>query len=210
MNRKRSMTRSLAVVSFVLLIVATGYAHAGDCFDNDVRNAIVGGWVGAAAKGGSLIRIQGGPTDMAAGARETFMTTLTTDCTVGFCIPPHPRTGLEPVIFSWWLFAFDFDCAGAISISERSHQFYTSWNRESNSEAYEDGKDYCEDDSGESCKVLAVFRHCGAAAMDYTKDVFGIGTARTAYEAEQGALKGCRAQGGTSCRLNLSAKCNAG
>ena len=184
MIRRRSMTRSLAIVGFVLLIVAKGYAHAGDCQDDDVRNAIVGGTIGVATGVVTLAAIQGATIGLAAGAGGTVLATLTTDCAFALCIPVVTTLAAVGSVV-WWLLNADYDCAGAIAISEKSHGFYRVWNRNSTRRAYNYSKEFCEEYSGESCKVLGLFRHCAAVARDSTKDVFGIGAGRTSYEADK-------------------------
>lgn len=112
---------------------------------------------------------------------------------------------------SAWLFLTGGECAGAISVDE-DDRFHMSWDRDSDEEARKDNLEYCRQKSGDSCTLLAVFRHCAAVAVDRNAGVFGVGTARTASGADRNALQECVKHGGErkNCDLALSAKCNSG
>jgi hypothetical protein len=56
-------------------------------------------------------------------------------------------------------------------------------------EALSDAVRACRDNSSESCRVVLVFRKCGAYAA--SPNNFGVGTSDTLREAEQRALASC-------------------
>jgi hypothetical protein len=66
-------------------------------------------------------------------------------------------------------------------------------------EAINDAIDACKDEGNEDCRIVLVFRKCGAyAASTYN---YGVGTAPTLREAEQQALASC---GLRECRVIVS------
>jgi hypothetical protein len=66
-------------------------------------------------------------------------------------------------------------------------------------EAIQDAIDACKDEGNETCRIILVFRKCGAYAA--STDNYGVGTAQTLREAEKQALASC---GERKCRVIVS------
>jgi hypothetical protein len=67
------------------------------------------------------------------------------------------------------------------------------------SEAINDAIDACKNEGNEDCRIVLVFKKCGAYAA--SMDNYGVGGAQTLREAEQRALASC---GDRECRLIVS------
>ena len=66
-------------------------------------------------------------------------------------------------------------------------------------EAINDAIDACKDEGNDDCRIVLVFRKCGAYAA--SKYNYGVGTAATLREAEHDALASC---GERVCRVIAS------
>ena len=66
-------------------------------------------------------------------------------------------------------------------------------------EAINDAIDACKEEGNDDCRIVLVFRKCGAYAA--STDNYGVGNATTLREAEQRALASC---GERACRVIVS------
>ena len=107
-----------------------------------------------------------------------------------------------------WLFVHDSDCAGAIAGADSSLDAYIVWNHDSTESALEGVIDYCQEESGGSCRELTYFRYC--AAMARSGKMWFVARGKTVGETEDRAMSLCKMRGGKSCYLSLEAKCNSG
>ena len=205
--------RALPLAVVMAASASVDAAQADDCLDDETEGAVGGGVIGAAGGGLVAAAVSGATLAVTAGATAaagaTVAITMTADCGLTLCIPILTGlTGLGMAI--GYLFWADSDCAGAIAFGNRDMLFYRVRDRDSNEEAVADAKGYCESSTDQACTVVAPFRHCAAIAQDLNGRVFGFGTARISDRANNRALEGCRDNGGSSCRITLSARCNSG
>ena len=200
-----------SLILAMLLYILPMHLSAAECLDDEVEDTTIGGIVGAGVGVVSVAAISGATIALTATTGGALAVSLAVDCSAALCLPIATSAVLIGALAGWLFFA-DSDCAGAISVSEKSKEFYMSWNKDSVEEAREDNVEYCVEESGEDCELVNIFRHCAAVATgrDGHDVVFGIGTSRNIAGAEEKALIGCSKSGGSNCSIALTGECNDG
>ena len=217
MWRKQSVVLSCLV--FMMTIAQVSVADAGEaCIDKSyAKGMTIGGVVGTGLGIAGVGAAGLGTVTITVGAGLIGGTgigvAIAVDCATTFCLGTVLTGTVLGIVAAWlWLFADDpGDCAGSIHFSRKTRNFTMNWNNDSNQEAMQDGKSYCESEYGGTCEPILLFRECAALATDYVNRIWAVGAEETASLAEKGALDQCKKIAGAKrCVIAISARCNSG
>ena len=195
------ITGCATILTLTVMLVFVTPSRSHGCVD-DTQTSIVGTGAGAVvgmvATGATLV-----VTSSAVGASA-----IATCAVSGLLCPLGALVG---GLLAWGIVSAiaDWDCAGVITTTTDGEKFYASWDRDSGREAYLDGLEYCEEQSGRPCAVLAEFRRCAAIATSLVNDTWAVGRGSVGSRAKARALSSCRQSGGRRCRLTFGPVCNS-
>lgn len=196
----------LAALACAALFATPSYAGSCPAYRPNAEAAVVGGIVGTAAGVATAVVVAGAvvKVTVTAASGGAIGMAIATDCATTGCI----LTILSGAALGIWaaieFFTGDRDCAGALVLT-RGNKWWRLWNRDSLGELNDDLEDRYGNDL-ERARVVAVFRHCAAAAV--SGDNVVVSEEKTLARARRDALRACKHKF-RSCRV-AAAQCNSG
>lgn len=195
-------------VALVCAVLLTTPSYAGSCpeYRPNAKAAVVGGVVGTGVGVATAVVVAGAVVKVSVTATSggALAVAVATDCATTGCL----LTILSGAALGIWaaieFFTGERDCAGALVLTH-GNEWWRHWDRDSLVELTEDLEDRYGKDLGRA-RLVAMFRHCAAAAVSGQNVV--VGEAKTLSRARREALQACRRKLG-ACRI-AAAQCNAG
>lgn len=196
------------LVALACAILFTTPLYAGSCpeYRPNAKAAVVGGVVGTGLGVATAVVVAGAvvKVTVTAASSGAVVVAVATDCATTGCI----LTILSGAALGIWaaieFFTGDSDCAGALVLT-RGNEWWRHWNHDSLVELNEDLEDRYGKNLGRA-RLVAMFRHCAAAAVSGQNVV--VGEAKTLSGARREALQACKRKLG-ACRI-ATAQCNTG